>query len=205
MSHPLTLLQMAQAPLHPSPLGAAVLVVIDAQREYVEGKLPLTGVAPALAEIAALLDLARRQGMPVMHVFQHAPPGRGLFDPTGPFVAPAPQALPLAGEAIVTKRLPNAFAGTDLHQKIVDSGRREIVLAGFMTHMCVSATARAALDLGYRTSLVASATATRDLPDPVDGSVIPAAAVQRAALAAIADRFAIIVPDAAALVPASPA
>jgi nicotinamidase-related amidase len=28
-----------------------------------------------------------------------------------------------------------------------------MVLAGFMTHMCVSSTARAALDLGFRTTI----------------------------------------------------
>ena len=40
--------------------------------------------------------------------------------------------------------------------------------------------------------------ATRDLPDPTGAGTVPAAEVQRAALAALADRFAIIVPDAGA-------
>ena len=77
------------------------------------------------------------------------------------------------------------------------SGRRELIVAGFATHMCVSATTRAALDHGYRTTVVAAACATRDLPDPL-GGVIAAETVHRAELAALADRFAVVVPDAAA-------
>ena len=60
--------------------------------------------------------------------------------------------------------------------------------------MCISATVRAALDRGYRTTVVASATATRDLPDPL-GGIVPAGEVHRATLAALADRFAIVVRD----------
>jgi len=70
------------------------------------------------------------------------------------------------------------------------------VLAGFMTHMCVSSTARAALDLGYQTTVVADACATRDLPRP-GGGTIAAADLHAAELAALADRFAIVC-DAAA-------
>jgi len=67
--------------------------------------------------------------------------------------------------------------------------------------MCVSASARAALDLKYRSTVVAGATATRDLPDPL-GGMIPASVVHRTALSELADRFAIVVKDTAALIPA---
>ena len=62
-----------------------------------------------------------------------------------------------------------------------------------MTHMCVSSTARAAMDLGYRVTVAADGTATRALPDATGGAALTAAEVQRAALAALADRFAIVV------------
>ncbi|MEJ1933320.1 isochorismatase family protein, partial [Nostoc sp. NIES-2111] len=71
-------------------------------------------------------------------------------------------------------------------------GRSTMILAGFMTHMCISATARASLDLGIPATVVASATATRDIPDPLGGT-IPAETVHRTALAEIADRFASVV------------
>jgi nicotinamidase-related amidase len=63
-----------------------------------------------------------------------------------------------------------------------------------MTHMCVSSTARAALDLGYRTTVVSDGSATRALPSPIDGSAIPGEAVHQAALAELADRFSIVAP-----------
>lgn len=195
---PKSLLQMAGAPLHPSPLAGAAVVVIDAQREYLDGGLPLPGIGSAVAALDALLERARRSGAPIFHVVHHSRPGAALFDPEGPRAAIIPAVAPREGERTIVKALPNAFAKTDLDALLRDTGRKEIVVAGFMTHMCVSATVRAALDLGYRSTVVAAATATRDLPDPL-GGVVSAAALQRAALSELADRFAIVVPDAAAL------
>lgn len=199
---PKSLLQIAGAPLHPSPLNAAVLVIIDAQLEYVTGGLPLQGVDAAIREAALLLAVARKLGMPVFHIVQHAPTGRPLFADGGPYAGIVPQLTPAAGEIVLRKTLPNAFAGTDLHELIKSTARREIVFAGFMTHMCVSASVRAALDLGYRSTVVANATATRDLPDPL-GGMIPASVAHRTALAELADRFAVVVKDTAALLPAA--
>jgi hypothetical protein len=48
-----------------------------------------------------------------------------------------------------------------------------------------------ALNLGYRPTVVASATATRDLPVP-GGTPVPAARLQTATLAGIADLFAVV-------------
>jgi nicotinamidase-related amidase len=197
---PKSLLQIAGAPLNPSPLNAAVLVIIDAQLEYVKGNLPLQGVDAAIREAALLLAVARKVAMPVFHIVQHAPAGRPLFEEDGPYAAIVPQLTPAAGEIVLRKTLPNAFAGTDLNELIKSTGRNEIVFAGFMTHMCVSASARAALDLKYRSTVVANATATRDLPDPLGGT-IPASVVHRTALSELADRFAIVVKDTAALLP----
>lgn len=188
-----SLLALSGAPLEPPPLDRAALVVIDAQMEYVTGRLKLSGVGAALAEIAALLDLARSRAVPVIHVAHVAAPGRPLFDPAGPFAAFAPEAAPRDGEKLVQKSLPNSFAGTDLAECLRAAGRPELILAGFMTHNCVYATAMAALDHGYRNTIVAAATATRGL------GTVPAAQIQQAALAGLGDRAAIIVPRAADL------
>ena len=193
MTAPRSLLTMAGAPLHPSQLDRSALVVIDHQTEYTTGALPLEGADAAVTEIAALLSLARRSGVPVFHIVHHGRPG-GLFDPEGPTSRIIPGVEPVDGEAIVVKRLISSFAGTDLQAHLQASGRPELIVAGFMTHMCVSSTVRAASDLGYRVTVVAGATAPRALPDPL-GGVIPAQTVHRANLAALADRFAVVVPD----------
>ncbi len=188
-----TLLQLAGADATPGPLARSVVVVIDAQREYVDGRLPLPGAAPALDAIRRLLAQARAAGAPVIHV-AHLGKAGGMFDPDGPGGQIADEARPEPGEAVITKGLPNSFAGTDLQAVLKQTGRTSLVLAGFMTHMCVSSTARAGLDLGYRMTVIADATATRALPDPTGGLDIDAAMLQRAALAELADRFAVVAP-----------
>jgi len=194
MTEPKSLLAMAGVPQHPSPLDQSVLVLIDMQREYTEGALPLPGAEAAVAEAARLLELARKAGVPVFHIVHHGNPG-GPFDPDGKMGEIIPALTPVEGESVIAKRLPNSFAGTDLHAQARDTGRSEMILAGFMTHMCVSTTARAALDLGWRSTVVAGATATRALPDPLGGAV-PAETVHRTSLAELADRFAVVVADA---------
>jgi nicotinamidase-related amidase len=195
---PKTLLEMAGVlPRSPS-LAETAVVVIDAQHEYVDGALALHGVGAALEEIGRLLARARAAAAPVIHVLHQGRPG-GLFAPGSAGAEVAAPATPAPGEAVVSKRLPNAFASTDLADRLKALKRGEIVLVGFMTHMCVEATARAAIDFGLKATVIAAATATRDLPDMLTGTVIPAAEVQRNALAALADRFATIVPSVAAL------
>jgi nicotinamidase-related amidase len=194
MSKPKTLLEMAGAPTAPCALSNAAVVLIDCQMEYVDGALALPGVKPALAEAKKLLERARRAKAPVIHVVHKGRPG-GLFDLDGPKGKIAPEVAPLPGETIVQKPLPNSFAKTNLDDVLKATGRKEIVVAGFMTHMCVSSTVRAALDLGYRATVVAGAAATRDLPAP-DGGVVDAASLHRAALTELSDRFATVVPSA---------
>jgi nicotinamidase-related amidase len=197
MAAPKTLLEMSGAPRHPSAWDKAALVLIDQQREYVDGGLPLPGVQAAIAETAKVLELARKAGAPIIHVVHHGRPGGGLFNPDGPMSAIVSELTPRAGETVLPKSMPNSFTKTNLAELLKASGRTEMVVTGFMTHMCVSATVRSAVDHGYRVTLVANAAATRDLPDPL-GGVQSAATVHRATLAALADRFAIVVPDAKA-------
>jgi nicotinamidase-related amidase len=70
----------------------------------------------------------------------------------------------IAGEPVIVKNFPSSFFQTDLGTQLEAAGRSDLVLAGFMTHMCVNSTARNAFNLGYRPTIVASATATRELP-----------------------------------------
>ncbi len=198
MSQPKTLLEMAGAPLAPSRFSDSAVIMIDCQREYVDGKLPLPGVKPALAEGGRLLAKAREAGGRIVHVVHHGAPGGGVFDPENEFSSIAPEVAAEPGERQVVKDKPNAFADTELHDLLQELGAKELIVAGFMSHMCVSSTVRAALDLGYRCTLVDGAVATRDLPDG-KGGVITADALHRATLAALADRFAIVVDNADAL------
>lgn len=191
-----TLLERAGIVREPVTLDTATLVIVDAQEDYRSGALPLAGVDAAVACLTRVLTAARQAETPVIHVVHRGAPG-GLLDLAGPGGAILPELAPRPGEPIVEKTLPNGFAKTDLADRLREAGRPALLLAGFMTHNCVEATARAALDLGIPAAVIADATATRVLPDPLGGSAIAAAEVQRASLAALADRTAAIINTAA--------
>ena len=193
-----TLLQLAGADLSLPKLGAASLVLIDLQNEYLTGPLALPYADAAIANAARLLARARNEGAMIFHVAHRGRSG-GLFDRAAARGGIVSALAPLPDEPTIEKELPNAFAGTDLKAHLDAAGHKNIVLAGFMTHMCISSTARAALDLGFRTTIDATACATRDLPDG-RGGIIPAATVHDVALIELSDRFALIARDQAALV-----
>lgn len=173
----------------------AVVVVIDMQREYLDGAVPLPDIEKTAEAASHLLSLARAQGAPVIHVLNKGPTGGRLFNRSGPYYPELPQVAAEKGEAVVVKTLPNAFAGTELHDRIRETGRNQLILAGCTTHVCVSATARAALDLGYQTTVVADATTSRPLQD-ASGNVIAAETVKQVALAELRDAFAAVVNSA---------
>jgi nicotinamidase-related amidase len=191
MSNP-TLRVLAGLPLEPAGLPDSTLVLIDCQNTYTYGVMELDGVLAALDEAAALLDRARSAGIPVIHV-QHSDGPGSLYDIDGESGAIVAQVAPREGEPVVVKQYPNSFVETDLDERLKAIGASNLVLAGFMTHMCVNSTARGAFNLGYAPTVVAAATATRSLPG-VAGETVPAAALQSASLAALADLFAVVVP-----------
>lgn len=189
-----TILQLLGAPSQPSSLADSVLLIIDAQREYVDGKLALPGIEASLAAGACLLARARAAGTPVVHVLHR---GAGpIFNPATPYHQPAETMLPLAGEAIVEKTQANAFAGTGLQSVLEATGRKNLIVIGYMTHNCVSSTVRAATERGFRSTVVAAASGTRALPDG-QGGVLSAEVLHAASLIGLSDTQAVIVRDVA--------
>lgn len=187
----MTMLQMAGATPTPATMADGVLLIIDAQREYTDGLLPLPGVGTAVEALAALLEKARKAGAPIVHV-RHQSKGKA-FNPSSTGYEIVSALTPRPGETIVDKALPNAFAGTELAKHLAASARKNLIVGGFMTHMCVSATVRAATDLGFMSTIAADTVATRDLPDATGGGTIGADEINKVTLAALSDRFAWIV------------
>ena len=197
-----TLRTLAGLPAAPASLAHSTLILIDCQNTYTRGVLALDGVEAALDEAAALLDRARSAGIPIIHIQHDDGPG-SLYDIQGVSGAIVSRVVPRAGESVVVKNYPNSFVATDLEQRLRAGSAENLVIAGFMTHMCVNSTARGAFNLGFAPTVVAGATATRALPASVKATgsdaVVPASAMQAASLAAISDLFAIVVPDTGAL------
>lgn len=193
MSNPTTLRNLVGLPQQPPRLGESALILIDCQNTYRQGIMHLEGVEPALQEAARLLARARANGTPIFHIMHDAGPG-SPYDVHAEIGQIADIVAPQNGEPIIVKRYPNSFEQTDLHDQLQKIGAKNLVLAGFMTHMCVNSTARGAFNRGYASTVVAAATATRALPGP-NGNVISASTIHDAALATIADLFAIVTPS----------
>ena len=173
-----------------SRLSSSVLLIVDAQREYVDGVLPLVGVTEALTVGGRLLARARSTGTPVVHILHRG--GGPLFNPESIGFQAAAPLIPLDNEVVIEKTQANAFFETTLQEVLAATGRKNLLVIGFMTHNCVSSTVRAAKEKGYACTVVAPATGTRDLPDG-HGGTIPAAMVQSACLAGLSDTLANIV------------
>jgi nicotinamidase-related amidase len=174
----------------PVPLGQSTLIMIDCQNTYRQGVMQLEGVEDALAEAAKLLTRARATGIPVFHIMHDAGEG-SPYDVHAEIGQISDEVAPVAGEPVIVKNFPSAFVGTDLEAQLRGADSGELLLAGFMTHMCVNSTARGAFNLGFHPTVVASATATRELPG-TGGVAVPAQAVQAASLAAIGDLFGVV-------------
>lgn len=197
MTAPTTLRDLMGLGHQPCTLQDAALVMIDCQNTYREGIMQLTGVEPALKEARRVLDRARALGRPVIHIQHDAGPGTP-YDVRVDIGRIADIVAPQNGETVITKGYPNSFVQTPLDDELKRLGVKNLVLVGFMTHMCVNSTARGAFNLGYAPTVVASATATRDLPLP-DGSLVRADALQPASIATMRDLFAAIAPTADAV------
>jgi len=192
MAASITLRELTGMGHTPTTIGKSTLVLIDCQNTYREGVMQLEGVEPALAECQRLLKRYRDAGRPVIHIQHNAGVGTP-YDVTAPIGAIADMVAPRAGEPVVVKAYPSSFEKTNLDELLKGAGAEELTLAGFMTHMCVNSTARAAFNHGYKPTVVASAAATRSLASP--GGVLAASDLHNASLAGINDLFAVVVPN----------
>ena len=135
--------------------------------------------------------------MPVIHIQHDAGVGTP-YDVTAEIGAISAEVAPKSGEAVVVKNYPNSFWQTNLEAQLKALGIENLVLAGFMTHVCINSTARGAFNLGFKPTVVASACATRSLVG-ANGKTIDAQVMHDSALAAVRDLFAVVVDDVASL------
>lgn len=110
----------------------SVLVIIDAQNEYAKGKLRLSGLESSRPVIASLLSKYRAAGAPVIHVVHSTPAGAPVFTPGTDLAEEFDELKPQAGESVVPKQHPGSFTGTNLQELLEATGRKKVVLTGYM-------------------------------------------------------------------------
>ncbi|MFE6733349.1 isochorismatase family protein [Microbacterium sp. NPDC057650] len=180
----------------PAVLADSTVILVDYQNTYTQGVMELEGWSEALDAAAALLERARREGAKVIHV-QHDGGEGSPYDIRADIGAIHERVAPLVGEPVVVKSAPNGFVGTDLGDRVDATGNTDVIVVGFMTHMCVTFTSEGAFLRGNRVTVVADACATRALPSAA--GEVAAADLHRGALAAIGDVYAQVVPNAEGL------
>lgn len=178
----------------PAALAGSTLILVDYQNTYTRGVMELDGWQDALDAAARLLDRAREAGTRVVHVINDG--GEGTpYDIRAEIGQIHPALAPVDGETLVVKKAPDSFHGTDLGAHVPEGG--DVIIAGWMTHMCVAFTAQGAFLRGNRPTVVADACATRSLP--VAGTDLDARQVHHAALATIGDLYGVVVPTVESL------
>jgi len=127
------------------------LVVIDVQ-PYFLAKLPLDRREPLAQRIAWLVRVAALLDIPVLATAEDAARNGALADAVA-------EALP-AGTAVHDKRVFGLADQADILAAVAATARRDLVLVGLETDVCVAHSALGLLDRGYRVAVPEDATGT---------------------------------------------
>jgi ureidoacrylate peracid hydrolase len=169
------------------------VIMIDMQNTYLAddgvrdalGWPPIWRLHEVVAECAALLDEARRLGVPVIYSY-------GVPSDTGAAGTPANFAklmehmkgklpeltpeqdawsreimdavAPKAGDIVMGKTRPSFFEYTELEPLLHNLGVKKLIIAGLQTNVCVEATTRSALARNFDVGIPEDAVST-DGPD----------------------------------------
>lgn len=125
----------------------------------------------ALGNISAILQKAREVGIRVVHVgIQSLLPdaadtgalhkAAGMLYPPGSYDAAfLPEVAPLESEITLVKTCSGIHVGTHIDQVLRNLGVHRVLIAGYYTDQCISASVRDLSDIGYQVSIVEDAMA----------------------------------------------
>jgi nicotinamidase-related amidase len=131
------------------------LVVIDVQKGVMGEAYERDAV---VANIGALVDKARDQGVPVVWV-QHSEEQMPKGSDAWQFV---PELVREDPEPVVHKTFGDSFEGTDLEDILAEGAIGRLVVAGAETDGCIRATIHGAFTRGYDVTLVGDAHTMED-------------------------------------------
>jgi nicotinamidase-related amidase len=136
------------------------LLLIDVQRNMLEGATPVPSAAEVRPALESLLERARRAGAPIVHVQNDGSEG----DPDLPGTEGWELVFPAQGDELVVRKDDcDTFASNpELAARLQGRGVDHVVVAGMQSEYCVSATSRGALGHGFRVSVAGGAHATYD-------------------------------------------
>jgi len=137
------------------------LLVIDVQREYFDGALPITYPAGHLETILQVMDEAAKASVPTAVVRHHqADPESPIFRLNSDMWQLHPEVEERPRDVLIDKQLPGSFTNTNLAEWLESIAADTIAIAGYMTHMCCDTTARQAMHRGHKVEFLSDATGT---------------------------------------------
>lgn len=137
----------------------SALLLVDVQRNMLEGSAPVPAAAAVRTVLSSLLASAREQDALVIHIQNDGPPGSPDERETDGWQLVF-EARP--DELVVGKRVPDAFAATMLDATLRDRGVDSVIIAGMQSEFCIAETARAGRRAGFEVTLVSDGHATYD-------------------------------------------
>ena len=164
------------------------LLLIDFQNDYFPtyqgAKWPLSETETAANNAAKLLAQFRQQGASVIHVRHEFPTDDApFFLPHSDGAKIHSSVIAIEGEPVILKQQINSFRDTDLLNILQQQGIEKLIIVGAMSHMCIDAVVRAAVDYGFECQVAHDACATLDLE--FNGVTVPAKQVHHAYMAAL--------------------
>lgn len=149
-----------------STRSGTALLVIDAQNGVLANAHQRD---PVIANIAALVDRARAEAVPVVWVL-HSSDELPIDSDGWQMVA---DLTPENGEAVIRKEYGDSFEATDLERVLAEGDIGHLVIVGAQTDACVRSTLHGGFTRGYDATLVSDAHTTEDLtewgaPSPAD-------------------------------------
>lgn len=140
------------------------ILVIDVQKEYFSGALPITYPLGHLENILAAYDAAIQKKIPIAVIQHHQPsPDSPLFKKGSVEWELHPEVSQRPCDILIEKQWPGAFTDTPLADWLQLHRIKTVTIAGYMTHMCCDTTARQAMHQGYKVEFLSDATGTLSL------------------------------------------
>jgi len=135
------------------------LIVIDVQNEYVTGNLPIEfpDIQLSLANIGKAMDTARKADIPIIVVQQFAPADSPVFAQGSNGWELHDVVRSRTWEHYIEKKLPSAFAGTNLAKYLSDNQIDTLTVLGYMTHNCIDSTIKHAFHDGLAVEFLSDA------------------------------------------------
>ena len=129
----------------------SVLLVVDIQEKFA----PILPDSERLIQNAGILiDAARELGVPIV-VSEQYPKGLGHTVPQ------LLEKLPAENAAVLEKTAFGCFEDSGIRAHLAALGRRQVLVCGLETHICVNQTAHQLLHAGYEVHIAEDAVASR--------------------------------------------